>query len=253
MPRAARGISSTKIYHIMTRGNNKDTIFLSIEDYDKFWSLIDKKQIEKSFYLYAWCLMPNHAHLLLKEKNETISNAIGSILNSFAYWYNHRYNRIGHIFQDRFKSKPVEDDIYFLRVMRYIHRNPLDGNLCGRMEDYPYSSYAYYFTGDRYKDGDLILNLMKKEDFKQYHFEKDDENDFLNMNTPNELMHEDIINLVKGTGLVQSLSEVNKLSREHRTKVIQTLLQAGVSYRKINEVTGVSLSVIRAISKELHQ
>ena len=249
----ARMKSSTGIYHIMLRGNNKQTIFFDEEDYGKFFTLLSEKMKQNSLFLYAWCLMPNHFHLLIKEKNETLAEIFRSVLTAFIKWYNAKYGRTGHVFEDRFKSQPVEDPTYFLRVFRYIHRNPLEAFLCERMEDYPYSSYAYYFRSGRYQSGDIIWNLMEKDDLERYHFEKDENlSDFLDIEEVEKRSNEKVIAMVEQSGYVDKISSVKLLPRKERTKVIEMMLKAGVSYRRINALTGVSMSVIRAVSREVH-
>ena len=253
MPRSARIKSSSNIYHVMIRGNGKETIFFSNEDYNKFCELLDQKVKEEKITLYAWCLMPNHVHLLVKEKDEPLSNVLGGMLSSFVMWYNTKYRRVGHLFQDRFRSRPVEDEIYFLRVMRYIHRNPFEANLCDRMEDYLFSSFSHYFRSEKYKKDDIVLNLMKRDDLEKYHYEKDDDCEFLNIDEDEKITDEKLIQMVMQLGTVEKISDVKMLPRDQRTRVIEMLLRSGASYRQINRIIGVSMGIIRAISREMHQ
>jgi len=88
--------------------------------------------------------MSNHIHLVLKEGEEDLGTVFKRIGASYVYWYNWKYNRSGHLFQDRFKSEPVEDDTYFLTVLRYIHQNPIKAGITGNISNYPWSSYAEY-------------------------------------------------------------------------------------------------------------
>ena len=87
---------------------------------------------------------------------------------SFVYWYNLKYDRSGHLFQDRYKSEPVEDDAYLLTVARYIHRNPVKAGLCREPEEYPFSSFARYET-DPLIDSALIMEITGKEEILRYH------------------------------------------------------------------------------------
>ncbi|MBQ4513857.1 MAG: transposase [Anaerolineaceae bacterium] len=253
MPNTPRLKSASNIYHVMIRGNNKQTIFKDNEDYQKFLSTLFEHQKQKHIYLYAWCLMPNHIYLLLKEKEVPLSYTFQSTLTRFVLWYNFKYKRVGHLFQGRYKTRPVEDPTYFLRVIRYIHRNPLDSNLCTRLEDYPYSSFTYIFRSEKYKEDQPIYNLMLKKDFEEYHHEKDNDQDFLNIRSFERFSDEEVIELILNTGLVKTAAEVKSLPREERTEVIQLLLREGVSYRRINLLTGTSLSIIRVVSKEYHK
>ena len=124
MPRKARIESKSGIYHIMLRGINRQQIFEDDEDFEKFlWVLKDVKQLSR-FKLYGYCLMGNHIHLLLKPENEPLELIFRRIGSKYVYWYNLKYQRTGHLFQDRFKSEPVESISSFFVVLRYIHQNP---------------------------------------------------------------------------------------------------------------------------------
>lgn len=124
MPRAARKKSNSGIYHIMLRGINRQLIFEDEEDKNRFIETLLKYKEQCGYLIYAYCLMGNHIHILLKEGKEELTLVLKRIAGSYVYWYNWKYHRSGHLFQDRFKSEPVEDDAYFLTVIRYIHQNP---------------------------------------------------------------------------------------------------------------------------------
>jgi putative transposase len=124
VPRYPRQYSKTGIYHIMLRGNERKDIFIDEEDKGKFIKIIFKKKADEAFKLYAYCLMDNHLHLVIKEQKETISQIIKKIATSYAYYFNHKYKRVGHLFQDRYKSETIEDEAYLLSVIRYVHNNP---------------------------------------------------------------------------------------------------------------------------------
>lgn len=170
MARQARKKSKSGIYHIMLRGINKQDIFIEDDDYKRFLkTLYDCKKTYR-FELYAYCLMGNHIHLLVKEIDEDISTIIKRIGCSFVYWYNKKYERVGHLFQDRFRSEPVEDDEYFLSVLRYIHQNPVTAGLVTKCEDYLYSSYKLYFIDGLLIDKQFTFELVSKEQFKSFHY-----------------------------------------------------------------------------------
>ena len=138
MPRQSRKNSGTGIYHVMLRGINRQNIFEDSDDYFKFIKLLhqsahpkDEKGLELPplCLFYAYCLMPNHVHLLLCEKNWPLGEIVKSIAASYALYYNKKYGRIGHLFQDRFKSEPCNDAHYFMTLFRYIHQNPVKAGL----------------------------------------------------------------------------------------------------------------------------
>ena len=102
MPRKPRESSGTGIYHVMLRGINRQDIFDDTEDY---WTFI-KMMSAVPCYIYAYCLMPNHVHLLIAEKSLKVGEVVKSIASCYVPYYNKKYGRIGHLLQDRFKSEP---------------------------------------------------------------------------------------------------------------------------------------------------
>ena len=122
MPRQARKRSEIGIYHVIIRGINKQNIFEDEEDRQKFIEKLGYYKTTSGYMVYGYCLMDNHIHLLLGEGKEIIGKAIQRISSSYVRWYNQKYDRCGHLFQERFKSETVQDEAYFLTVLRYIHK-----------------------------------------------------------------------------------------------------------------------------------
>jgi putative transposase len=149
MPRTARQKSATGIYHVMLQGIDKRDIFNDDVDYLKFLSYVKRAQDKAEFNLYAYCLMPNHIHLLIKTEEEEIGRVMSKITVGYAQYFNYRFGRSGHLFQNRFKSEVVEDDSYFLTLVRYIHHNPVKAGLVKDSNDYIWSSYPLYLKQSR--------------------------------------------------------------------------------------------------------
>ena len=165
MPRVARIKSETGIYHIILRGNNRQVIFQDNEDKMKFlYKLLDYKEVCE-YEVYAYCLMGNHVHLVLKEGLEPLDQIMRRIGASYVRWYNDKYERIGNLFQDRFKSEPVETDAYLKTVIRYIHQNPVKACIENHILDYKWSSYQEYIgkVKNTLVDRDYILEMYNKD------------------------------------------------------------------------------------------
>lgn len=147
----------------MIRGINQQNIFADDEDHKKFMDILDRYRKKIEYEIYAYCLMGNHAHLLIKEGKEVLSNTMKRIGTSYVCWFNWQYNRKGHLFQDRYKSEPVLDDAYFLTVLRYIHQNPLKAGLTNHIESYKWSSYTEYTIEPKMVNIKFALALFDKE------------------------------------------------------------------------------------------
>lgn len=144
MPRYARGTIAGVIYHIMHRGNNKQVVFFTEDDYSYFIELI--KQAKKNFKvkIYSYCLMTNHVHILLEpEITEHLAKFIKFIAQNYTQYINKTYKRTGTFWEGRYKSCAVSNDIYLFACSRYIEMNPLRAGLAGDPLDYEYSSYHH--------------------------------------------------------------------------------------------------------------
>lgn len=123
MVRQARIKSATGIHHVMLKGLDGRHIFLDDSDRSIFMEKLNKARKTGGFQLYAYCLMDNHVHLLIKE-GEELGTSIKRITVGYVQLHNNKYGRTGHLVQNRFNSEAVEDEQYLITVMRYIHRNP---------------------------------------------------------------------------------------------------------------------------------
>lgn len=155
----AREVSNTKVYHVILRGNAKQDIFLDKQDYLKFLKELDRTKEKYQYDLYAYCLMTNHVHMLLYDKEEMLGKIIQSITISYSTYFNNKYERVGHLFQNRFLSKKVETQEYLLNVCRYIHENPVKAGLA-TIDDYMWSSYQEYVTEKKRIENRQILQLF---------------------------------------------------------------------------------------------
>lgn len=158
MPRQKRVRSESGYYHIMLRGNEKGNIFYTDEDKQYFINLLQSKKEACGYALHAFCLMDNHLHLLLNEGESDIAEIMKRITVSYVYYFNKRHKRVGHLFQDRFRSEAVEEDRYVLSLVRYIHRNPVKAGLAKDPEDYRWSSYNVYI-----KENDCFSNVVETD------------------------------------------------------------------------------------------
>jgi REP element-mobilizing transposase RayT len=175
-------------FHIFCRGNEKRNIFLDANDYEHFLSKMKNyKEIHK-VTVVCYCLMPNHFHLLLRQNvKEPLYLFVHRLTVSHAMYFNKRYNRVGHLFQGRFKAKLIPNDEYLLHLSRYIHLNPLEIiNSRSALETYPWSSYFEYISKSKKEEiceKEIVLqqfnNFNPQEEYKKFVYDIISENELI--------------------------------------------------------------------------
>lgn len=249
MPRKARVKSATGVYHVMLRGINRQRIFEEGGDYVRFIQGLKRYREECGYELYAYCLMPNHIHLLIREGHMPLSRVFRKIGASFVYWYNKKHERVGHLFQDRFKSEVVEDEAYLLTVTRYIHMNPVKAGICDKPDDYKYSSYNDYTKGRGITDTYLIMGIMDRNDFRKYHQKRDSGNCLdIDESTQTGMTDEQVEAFIKCDLDIEEPQMIRFLDDKSRKRIIKKLRKGGSSIRQINRMTGIPIREVRSIT-----
>jgi len=141
MARPLRIDQEDTFYHVLNRGNERRAIFRDDHDREGFLDRLGRCSERFSLRVYAYVLMGNHFHLLVRTSEANLSPAIQWLGVSYSTWYNVRHHRSGHLFQGRFKSFLIAEDAYLYRLLLYIHRNPLRAKMVARLADWPWSSY----------------------------------------------------------------------------------------------------------------
>lgn len=153
------------IYHVINRGNNRQAVFFDEEDFLKYLGLLYRFKKKYEFKLFAYCLMTNHVHLLIKVGTKgTISQIMQSLTVAHTRHYHIKYQRCGHVWQGRFTSPIISDDAHLLTVMRYIEQNPLRAKMVKDLAAYRWSSYRLNSREQRSKlidrgDNDVYMGL----------------------------------------------------------------------------------------------
>jgi len=133
------------LQHVMARGIEDQKIFRNKKDREEFLRRLSDVVTKGKVQLFGWCLMSNHFHLLLRPREMTLATMMRRLMTGYAVWHNRRYARKGHLFQNRYKSIVVEEDSYFLELVRYIHLNPVRAGMVSRLSElnrYLYGGHA---------------------------------------------------------------------------------------------------------------
>lgn len=251
MPRQARSISSSGIYHVMLRGINRQRIFEDDQDRYTYIHLLQKNKNKSRFRLHAFCLMSNHVHLLIEPAEEPLGLIFKRLGSGYVRWFNERYDRVGSLFQDRFRSENVETEAYYRTVLRYILLNPMKAGLESRPGTYRWSSYLAYAKGqgtltDTQYALDLFGSRQNLIDF--IHEENDDivmDEDQLDPHL-REAFEKDLMLRITGC---TSVSEFQKLDDARRKTYIRELSREHLSIGKISLLTGVPKPSVHRIIK----
>lgn len=160
MPRKPRIEYPGAFYHVMCRGNNGEYVFTG-EEKPEYIRLIAKYKERYKFKIYAYCIMDNHVHLLIEAGDVPISKIMQGIQQSFTQYYNKKYNRTGHVFQQRYKAQLCDKERYLWQLIRYIHYNPVEAGFKQGL-DYKWSSHRSYITGknDNLVEVNFILSML---------------------------------------------------------------------------------------------
>ena len=251
MSRPARVLSRTGMYHIIFRGINRQNLFEDEKDFSKLLEITEKVKKEFDFELYAYCFMTNHVHLFLKEKNKgDIKPIMHKILSVYVSWYNNKYQRSGSLIGNRYKSEPIENEKYYLSLIRYIHQNPLKANMVRLLQDYLWSSYNSYISegNNSVVDTDFALEMFSKNKknavkaFKDFHKVFDDENFELSegIRPTDEQLKRKMLEIAD----VEEISDIALKDKKTRNAILRSLRNKGFSIRDIERLTGISRGVI---------
>jgi REP element-mobilizing transposase RayT len=160
------------IYHITARGNHRNDVFRDDADFGMYLILMKDclKYYEKYKYeLICYCFMTNHIHLLIRANEKEIANFIRRLHSMYSRYFNHKYNYIGHLWQDKYYAQLIKDDSQMMETSRYIHLNPVRANMVIKPEEYLWSSYGMFIGEKEEKliSSEKILSYFKEENKRE--------------------------------------------------------------------------------------
>lgn len=163
MPRPLRLHWPGTLFHVITRGNNRQRIFAEPRDYDVLLKSLENTKRNYPFHLFAYALMPNHIHLLVQVCEAPTSRIMQSLLTSYTWFFHRKYGSVGHIFQGRYKAFLCDEDAYLLAAVQYIHLNPIRARLGDSPEAWRWSGHREYLNPEdrRRIDAGPVMELLK--------------------------------------------------------------------------------------------
>ncbi len=250
MARQARVKSTTGIYHVLLKGLDGRNLFWDDSDRSIFMEKLNKARETGGFQLYAYCLMDNHVHLLIKE-GEELGTSIKRITVGYVQLHNNKYGRTGHLFQSRFSSEAVEAKQHLITVVRYIHRNPLKAGMVSQLEEYPWSSYHKMIQVDQGNPAILDSGIIKDyfptvADFIRFS-EEENQDDCLESHPKTRWSDELLTDMLKHNSEYQNLSELSIDKRDQLIRQIQR--ESGGSIRQLSRVLGLGKMMVEQALK----
>ena len=243
MPRQPRQQSGSGVHHLITRVIGKQILFEDRGDYRHYLSILRRFCGETGVILIAYCLMENHVHLLARDPGGQVPLLMKKLGVSYSGYYNRKYGRSGHLFQDRYLNEPVEDDAYLLAVFRYILQNPEKAGICPAPR-YEWSSYGQYDDPASFVDTALIRELLGDRDRYAAFLSEESETVCLEAagSGRNDERAKEILRTVLGA---ESGAVLQSLDRAARNAGLRKLKQAGLSVRQIERLTGISRNIVQ--------
>jgi putative transposase len=235
-------------YHVIIRGNQRQTIFRDEADCGKFLKVISHYRNQYGFLIYAFVFMNNHVHLLIETRATPLSKIFQGINQSYTMYFNRKYSLVGHLFQGRYKAILCDKDEYLLALIKYLHFNPVRAGIVKEPGDYKWSSHRDYARGNQTSmvAVDQVLKMFSEDKVKARKIYRDYVNDGI------ALRREDIYNTVDQR-ILGNEQFVEKVVEKSRGEIVQrnkkhehSLAEmAGVIERSF----GVTLNQLREQSK----
>jgi len=248
MARHARVISSSKIYHVMLRGIDHAALFYDNNDRVAFLERLARFKGKDAFELFAYSLMGNHVHLLLKEGTDTLALIVKRLAVSYSHAFNAKYSRSGYLFQGRYKSEPIEDDAYLLTVFKYIHHNPI--KIGEGIESW--TSYNEYMDSPTLVDTDFILGMFSNTKSKAQELLREflgvalpESTDIFGEARPKSLSDEEAITRIREISGLSSCNRLAELDKASRNQMLARLKKEGFTVRQLSRLTGINRGIIQ--------
>ena len=245
----------TGYYHVSARGVGKQAIFENDDDRREFLGLMRDCCRDKRVTVVAWCLMSDHAHLVLADYEDGMSAAMQRLLLTYARRFNKRTGRTGHLFQNRFDRRALDTDRHLMAAIRYVHANPQEAGIA-LIERYPWSSFYEFLraydgdVGKSFSDPSCVLELFgSARGFVGYSFELPDGSDPVthDMNETEWERHAFADKMARRLGV--PLKELKTVAPVRRDAIIYALHEAGYTVRDIERYTGIGKSTVSRIAR----
>jgi len=240
MPRIARKYLETSFFHVIVQGVNKDFIFYKNEYIEYYISLIKQYQKKFDIEILAYCIMSNHAHLLIfTEKVDMMSSFMHLINSLYAQKYNKIENRVGHVFRNRYLSESICSEKYLINCINYIHKNPVKAGIVKKCSEYKHSTYNDYLQNTGFANNKILNKIFGKINYKQLLKLEEGNMIFWDIDITDEQIMENVIQRFEEQEkkTLQEILEKKEIAKE----LIEILkYQYGITFKKMQNKFNIS-------------
>lgn len=247
MSRPLRVFSHSKIYHIILKGLDSQTIFFDDQDRKFFLNQVFSTKKEFNYEIFAYCLMSNHVHMVIKCEDEFLSKSIQSLLVRYVSYFNKKYNRTGSLVQNRFNSRNVETEKYFIEVCKYVHRNPEKAGIA-LTQNYKWSSYQEYIRKKKIISSSLLMHyfdndISKFADYTLKTLEKIGIEDYIEYEMIPKISDEELAEeLIKRFNVNNMVGLLNFFKNKDKKELVECL-------KEIHKIKVVNISQVARVTK----
>ncbi len=249
MPRKARSINCSSYYHVIVQGYERQNIFKEEYLKKKYFDLLMDENQKFNITILTYCIMDNHAHLLLYcDEIMQMSSFMKNVNTRFAMYYNAQNSRVGYVFRDRFLSEAITNKKHLYACVPYIHMNPVVAQIVSKPEYYKYSSYNDFFTKSGIIDEDVLEKLFGSskdylELFKFLHLENGEGQDYIS-DIPK-------INIIEAKRIIEStlskyeIDNFKIIDKREKIYILELLIEKGISIYQIGKVLKISYNTVK--------
>lgn len=261
MPRTRRSFGTNGLNHCIIRGIDRGNIFYDTQDRKKFIKEMKKYKEKNNIKIGTYALMQNHVHFIIKGNDSNIPDFFKGILVSYSSYFNKKYERVGHLFENRYKNKIIDTEKYLKNVIKYIHYNPEKAGIC-RFDKYLWSGYNEILSEDSWLDKEVILMYYSDDDneakklLKKEHLEglKRYYEDYVEFEIVNKLSDEQVKQMIDNkirSAFNESKDLKNIISSTNEKRILKEVLDVkGVSISQINRITGINRRLLSKIKNK---
>ena len=250
MPRIPRNHMTVSFFHIMTQGINKEYIFETNEEKNKYLKLINSQEKNIEIKILLYCVMSNHSHILINTQNTNdMATFMHKINTQYAVYYNKKHDRTGYVFKNRYKSQAIMSVNHLYRCIDYIHENPIKAGICRNKSDYRFSSFSMLYNNSQESvRKNLETLILQSERTLINNDEKDLEFNLLECDKvdKNQICKEEVEKYLKAENInVKNLKD----NKEYLKELVKLLKSKNISFRTMEDIVKINRESLRKLLK----